>query len=118
VDFNVSGPPGAFDLFVYGADTFALPASAPHEKAGRDFLEVVASREGQVAFNQYKGATPMREDVLDQLDEPGRRNLQDLVDAKVRIPGHANAAWDAGIEQFKMDSDEAALLKVYLNAAP
>lgn len=118
IDFGVSGPPGASDLFVYGADTFALPSTAPHTQLGKDFLEVVASKEGQVEFNQYKGATPMRKDVRDDLDEPGQVNLDDLVNAEVRIPGHANAVWDAGIEAFKIDLKEADLLEVYMTAAP
>ena len=118
IDFGVSGPPGASDLFIYGADTFALPSSAPHEKLGKEFLTVVASKEGQIEFNLNKGATPMRKDVADQLDEPGQVNLNDLVNAAVRMPGHANDAWDAGIDKFKVDFDEAKLLEVYMTAAP
>lgn len=117
-DFGVSGPPGAFDLFVYGADTFTLPSTAPHEALGKDFLEVVASKDGQVNFNKHKGATPMRSDVRDSLDAPGQKNLDDLVNASVRMPGHANADWDAGIEAFAKDGDQDALLQVYLTATP
>jgi glucose/mannose transport system substrate-binding protein len=117
-DFGVSGPPGAFDLFIYGADTFALPTAAPHAVLGKDFLEVVASKKGQVEFNKRKGATPMRFDVRAQLDEPGQVNLDDLVNAKVRMPGHANSTWDDGIGAFALDGDKDALLQVYMTAAP
>ena len=117
-DFGVSGPPGASDLFIYGADAFALPSTAPHQTLGKDFLEVVASRDGQVNFNRHKGATPMRTDVRDKLDASGQANLDDLVNAAVRMPGHANATWDDGIAAFALDGDKAALLEVYLSATP
>jgi glucose/mannose transport system substrate-binding protein len=118
VDFGVLGPPGASDLFVYGADMFFLPATAPHPDLGKDFLAVVASPEGQVAFNGFKGATPMRTDVKDQLDEPGQLSLDGLMNAKVLMPGHANSDWDAGIEAFAIDHDKAALLQVYIDTPP
>ncbi|HVY26687.1 MAG TPA: ABC transporter substrate-binding protein [Polyangiaceae bacterium] len=118
VDFGVSGPPGASDLFVYGADMFGLPSTAPHTQLGKDFLAVVASPEGQVQFNQYKGATPMRSDVADQLDDTTKLSLDNLINAKVLMPGHANAGWDMGIEAFAKDHDKDALLKVYTETAP
>jgi glucose/mannose transport system substrate-binding protein len=117
-DFGVSGPPGASDLFIYGADTFALPTKAPHPTLGKEFLNVVGSPEGQINFNAHKGATPMRFDVRSKLDAPGQANLDDLVDAKVLMSGHANQAWDDGIAAFAVDGDKAALLQVYLTAAP
>jgi glucose/mannose transport system substrate-binding protein len=118
VDFGVSGPPGASDLFVYGADMFGLPAHAPHPATARGFLEVVASKEGQVAFNRRKGSTPMRTDVRDQLDEPGQLALDNLMNAKVLMKGHANSEWDAAIDAYSKDGDADALLDVYLTAVP
>jgi len=118
VDFGVLGPPGASDLFVYGADMFFLPATGPHQELGKNFLGVVASPEGQVAFNKWKGATPMRTDVRDQLDAAGQLSLDGLINAKVLMPGHANDTWDKGIETFGKDHDKAALLKVYTDTAP
>jgi glucose/mannose transport system substrate-binding protein len=118
VDFGVLGPPGASDLFVYGADMFFLPATAPHPQLGKDFLAVVASQAGQVAFNGYKGATPMRTDVRDELDEPGKLSLDGLMGAKVLMPGHANDGWDMGIEAFAKDHDREALLQVYIDTPP
>jgi glucose/mannose transport system substrate-binding protein len=118
VDFGVLGPPGASDLFVYGADMFFLPKTAPHPDLGKNFLGVVASPDGQVNFNKYKGATPMREDVKDQLDAAGQLSLDGLINAKVLMPGHANDGWDKGIEAFAMDHDKAALLQVYTDTPP
>ena len=118
VDFGLSGPPGANDLFVYGADVIALSAGAPHPELADKFLAVVASKEGQVAFNHYKGATPMRTDVRDQLDDIGKASLDALSNAKVLSPSHANSTWDDAIGVFAMDGDQAKLLNVYLTTAP
>jgi glucose/mannose transport system substrate-binding protein len=118
VDFGVSGPPGAQDLFVYGADTFALPTLAPHKDLAHDFLTVVASKEGQVAFNRQKGSTPMRMDVRELLDEPGRQNLDDLINAKVLLPGIDNSQWDAAMTAFMASGDKAALLQSLLTITP
>ncbi len=118
VDFGLSGPPGANDLFVFGADVFALPSTAPEPSASAAFLSVVASADGQVAFNHYKGATPMRTDVRDQLDDLGKASMDALLNAKVLSPSHANSTWDDGIAAFVKDDDEAALLQVYLTTPP
>jgi glucose/mannose transport system substrate-binding protein len=118
VDFGVSGPPGAADLFVYGADTFALPTSAPNLANARNFLAVVASADGQVAFNMQKGSTPMRTDVRARLDEPGKVSLDNLQNAKVRVPGHDSAAWDTAIETFLTDGNKDALVQALLDTRP
>jgi hypothetical protein len=34
------------------------------------------------------------------------------------MPGHANDAWDKGIEAFAKDHDKAALLQVYIDTPP
>jgi glucose/mannose transport system substrate-binding protein len=118
VDFGVSGPPGASDLFVYGADTFALPTFAPHPSDAHDFLTIVASKEAQVAFNRQKGSTPMRTDVRDLLDPPGRQNLDDLVNANVRLPGIDSAQWDAAMAAYVASGDKDALLQSLLTISP
>jgi len=118
VDFGVSGPPGASDVFVYGADTFALPTMAPHPQLAHDFLQVVASPAAQVAFNLKKGSTPMRTDVRAMLDGPGQRNLDDLVNATVRLPGFDNAMMDTAMTNYVNTGDAAALLKALQTIEP
>jgi glucose/mannose transport system substrate-binding protein len=118
VDFGVSGPPGASDLFVYGVDTFALPETAPHPDAAKHFLTVVGSKEGQVAFNKQKGSTPMRSDVRDMLDPAGQAALDDLVNAKVRIPGFDTSAVDDAMTKYVMDGDKAELLTALQAVTP
>jgi glucose/mannose transport system substrate-binding protein len=117
-DFGVSGPPGAFDLFIYGADMFGLPTQAPHPQNAMDFLKVVASKEGQVAFNLQKGSTPMRTDVAAELDEPGQVALDNLINAEVLMKGHPNAEWDEAFNAYSEDGDADALLDVYITAKP
>jgi glucose/mannose transport system substrate-binding protein len=118
VDFGVSGPPGASDVFVYGADTFALPMGGPHPELAHDFLTVVASADAQVAFNRQKGSTPMRIDVRDRLDGPGQQNLDDLVFAKVRLPGFDNAMMDTAMTEFVNTGDAQALMQSLLTIPP
>lgn len=118
VDFGVSGPPGASNLFVYGADMFAWPETVPHPNNAHDFLTLVASKEAQIAFNRNKGATPMRQDARDGLDEPGKQAMDDLVNAKVLMKGTPVKAWDDAIAAYVEDGDKAALLDVYLTTAP
>jgi glucose/mannose transport system substrate-binding protein len=118
VDFGVSGPPGASDVFVYGADTFALTNGAPHPELAHDFLTVVASKDAQVAFNRQKGSTPMRTDVRDLLDGPGQQNLDDLVNAKERLPGFDNAMMDTAMTAYVNTGDAAALLQSLQTIAP
>jgi glucose/mannose transport system substrate-binding protein len=118
VDFAVMGPPGASDLFVYGVDTFALPETAPHPDSAKHFLTVVGSKEAQVAFNKEKGSTPMRTDVRDLLDAAGKQTLDDLVNAKVRIPGFDTAAVDNAMTQYLMDGSKANLLTALQAVTP
>jgi glucose/mannose transport system substrate-binding protein len=118
VDFGLAGPPGANDLFVFGADVFGLPSTAPDATVADAFLTVVASADGQVAFNRYKGATPMRSDVRDRLDDLGKTSMDALLNAKVLSPSHANSAWDDAIGAFASDGDKAKMLAVYVTTAP
>ncbi len=118
IDFGVSGPPGASDLFIYGADMFAWPESVPHPTNAHDFLTLVASKEAQIAFNRFKGATPMRKDARDGLDQPGKQAMDDLVNAKVLMKGTPVPAWDDAITAYIDDGDKDALLDAYLTSAP
>jgi glucose/mannose transport system substrate-binding protein len=118
VDFGVSGPPGASDLFIYGVDTFALPKTAPHPERAREFLAVVGSKDGQVNFNKMKGSTPMRTDVRDRLDSASQQSLDDLANAKVRLPGIDNGMWDTAMGAYVTSGDKAALLATMLTITP
>lgn len=118
VDFGQIGGPGSADLFWYGVDVFGLPEHAPHPTDAHDFLAVVASKEGQVAFNRLKGSTPMRTDVRADLDPLGQATLDDLVNAKVRVPVFNRGEWDDACLQFSKDGDKEALYQAFVVHKP
>lgn len=118
-DFGVVAAPGAADLFLYGVDTFAIPTGAKNPAGARDFLAIVASPEGQVAFNTLKGSSPIREDVpLDELDPLGRATLQDLSDATFRMLVATPLAWDDALSAFATDRDADALFQAFTDNPP
>jgi glucose/mannose transport system substrate-binding protein len=49
--------------FIFVSVTFALPNGAPDTDAAKEFLETVGSTQGQLVFNQKKGALPARRDA-------------------------------------------------------
>jgi len=108
VDFGQTGAPGASDLFWYGVDVLGIPANAPHPTAAMDFLTVASSAAGQAAFARSKGSSPARTDVGDQLDVLGKATLEDLVNANVRLPVVAPAAWDTALGAFSASPCQAA----------
>lgn len=60
--FPVPGTDGVFDFL---ADSFTMPYSSPNEEGTTAWLETIASKEGQQAFNLAKGSIPARTDVDD-----------------------------------------------------
>ena len=122
VDFGQTGAPGAADLFFYGIDGLGMPSNAPHPTAAQNFMTVAASAAGQVAFAKSKGSSPGRIDVGDQLDVLGKATLDDLVNAKVRLPVIGLDAWDKGLAEFSsspcLAADQATLYQVYVDNPP
>jgi glucose/mannose transport system substrate-binding protein len=118
IDFGQTGGPGASDLFWYEIDAFAAPLLAAHTDEAHDFLSVVLSKEAQVAFSRLKGSTPIRTDVLDQLDRLGQATMLDLVGSKRRMPVVANSDWDQALHAFATDLDEEALYQAYVDNPP
>ena len=117
--FGVVGTPGAADLFLYGVDVLALLDGAKSPEAAQDFLRVVASKEGQVAFNKIKGSTPIRLDVdSDDLDVVAQATLKSLRDAKLRMLTRSKATWDAALEAFAASRDVDALIAAYRDNPP
>ncbi len=118
VDFGLLGGPGAPEVFLFEADVFGLPEHAPHPADGHDFLSVVASKEGQIAFSRLKGSTPIRSDVREGLDSLGKATLDDFMGAKARLPALDKPVWADGCLKFSMDGDKDALFQVYVNTPP
>jgi len=122
VDFGQTGAPGASDLFFYGVDGLGMPENAPHPAAALDFMNVAASAAGQAAFARSKGSSPARIDVGNQLDVLGKATLDDLINAKVRLPVVGSNAWDQALGEFSSspcaDADREALYQVYVDNPP
>lgn len=61
--------PGTEDVFVMNSDTFSLPKGAAHRSNAVKWLELIASKKGQDAFNPKKGSIPARRDSREEIEE-------------------------------------------------
>jgi len=61
-DYGTIAVPGTGDMYGLVVDAFQHPASVAHPKNSDRWLEVVASKEGQDAFNPLKGSISARTD--------------------------------------------------------
>lgn len=79
--------PGTQGTFVFTMDAFPLALGGRERDATIDLLRVIASPEGQLAFNVVKGSIPTRYDVpSDDLDVLGQRMNDDFHTAEFLIP--------------------------------
>jgi hypothetical protein len=97
-----------------------MPVGGPNPTAARDFLEVAISIDGQVAFDQLKGATSVRLDLPAQkLDSIGRSVLASLETASVRVMStlpdfsKVHEAFLADHDRAKFVADRLALYEEY-----
>ena len=119
VDFGVVGSPGAADTFVFGTDVFGIPKGAQRLGKALDFLNTVGSIEGQVAFNTFKGSTPMRLDVpKNEFDVIGQEVLADFANAKIRMAQVGKAVWDMALADFAKTHNKAALIQTFVDNPP
>lgn len=119
VDFGVMSAPGASELFWEDVDTFSMPTGAKNEAGGYNFLETILSVDGQVAFNNLKGSTPVRTDISKtDLDVEGQKTFDQLQAATYRTAVRNQDAWDTGFQAFTMDNDKQKLLQVYIDNPP
>jgi glucose/mannose transport system substrate-binding protein len=63
LDFAEVPAPGTAGNYLFNFDDFAIPANAQNPAAAKAFLSVLASKQGQIAFNGYKGSAPIRNDL-------------------------------------------------------
>lgn len=119
VDFGVTPPPGAADLFWYGVDDFSMPVGGPNPEGAFRFLRAVGSKEGQVAFNSLKGSTPVRSDItVSDLDSEGQATFAEFKAATYKMLVVGKDAWDTAWAKFAADHDKAALMQVYADNPP
>lgn len=69
-DYGTIAVPGTGDMYGLVIDAFQHPASVAHPKNSYNWLEVVASKEGQDAFNPIKGSISARTDSNLSLYKP------------------------------------------------
>jgi glucose/mannose transport system substrate-binding protein len=117
VDFGVVNSPDASGVFVYGMDVFAVPVGAKHEAGALDWVKTIASPAGQVAFNEYKGSSPVRLNVPNKgLDPMAQSIYSAFKDATHRIPTVGlPGSWDDGFVQLAKDHDKQALLQIMID---
>jgi len=113
-DYGVVGSPGASEVFLLGVDAFAVPAEASNMDGALEFLKTVGSEEGQVAFNNIKGSTPVRMDIAESdLSEVARNTHGDLSSAEIIINAPSWDDLDDAILAFSLSGDEEALVKYF-----
>jgi glucose/mannose transport system substrate-binding protein len=117
IDFGVVASPDTNGAFIYGSDVFALPVGNKHPAAALDWLRTIASSDGQIAFNEAKGSSPVRLSLSDsELDSMAKATYGDLKGSTVRIGAVGlPSAWDDGLAQLAKDHDQAALLQVLID---
>jgi glucose/mannose transport system substrate-binding protein len=94
-DFGVVPGLGGTGYFTFNSAVFGLPLGAQHPNAGKAFLSVVGSVEGQQAFNPLKGSVPARIDAdLSLFDDMVRASAEDFkaagADTHKLLPGYAS----------------------------
>jgi glucose/mannose transport system substrate-binding protein len=107
-NFGAIPSPGTAGAFVVVTDTFGLPKGAKNPQATRAFLSVLASVDGQVAFNLRKGSIPARTGVpMDRFDAIAKKTMTDFA-ADTLVPScvHGSAASELFVTSF---NDEVAL---------
>jgi len=94
-DFGVVPGLGGTGYFTFNSAVFGLPDGAQHPNAGKAFLTVAGSKEGQEAFNPLKGSVPARTDAdLSLFDDMVRASAEDFKTAGAAthklLPGYAS----------------------------
>jgi glucose/mannose transport system substrate-binding protein len=62
-DYLYAASPGTDGVFDFLADSFSRCVGAPHVAGADAWLDVISSKEGQIAFNKTKGSIPARTDI-------------------------------------------------------
>jgi glucose/mannose transport system substrate-binding protein len=84
--------PGTKGVYVANVDAFARPARISREPLAKEWLNLVASREGQDVFNARKGSISARMDADPTVYPPYQRSaLADFKSAKSIVPASGAA---------------------------
>lgn len=104
-DYRWTTAPGTDGLYMLLSDSFGLPVNAPHRENAINFLRVVASKEGQDAFNVIKGSIPARTDADRSLYDEYLTGSMDAFASDIGVPSIQHGA--AAKQSFLVDYDIA-----------
>ncbi|APH03444.1 ABC transporter substrate-binding protein [Bacillus weihaiensis] len=93
-DFGYIATPGTDGQFMVITDTFGLPKGVDNPEGVKQFLSVLASVEGQDAFNPLKGSIPARVDSdVSKYDQYGQDTIEEFKSAELAASlAHGSAA--------------------------
>jgi glucose/mannose transport system substrate-binding protein len=99
-DFGTLLVPGTQGSYGLNVDTFLHPRGLADDAISREWLSVVASREGQDAFNPLKGSIPARRDAdISRYDPYQRAAIADLKTARFLYPSSGSSVPEAFLSQ-------------------
>lgn len=124
--FGYTPHPGTGGSFVAVVDTMVMAASAKNPAEAKKFLEAVASKDVQLAFNKEKGSVPLRTDVdvtsLSPYQQQSAKSfagdaiVQSVVHGEAMTPQFTQAMFDA-VTQFAQSKNVDAFVQALANAA-
>lgn len=118
-DVGVVAAPGTQGAFLYSVDVFAIPLHAPNPIGAKNFLRTIVQPSTQSAFNQIKGASPVRIDApLGPFDSDGRETVRELQTAEVRLQVRCGDGWEVALTNFAKTRDREALVREYVTNPP
>jgi glucose/mannose transport system substrate-binding protein len=104
-DYHWTTAPGTEGLYMLLSDSFGLPLNAPDRENAINFLRVIASVEGQDAFNIVKGSIPARTDTDRSIYDEYLTGSIEAFEADEGVPSIQHGA--AAKQSFLIDYDIA-----------
>jgi glucose/mannose transport system substrate-binding protein len=104
-DYHWTTAPGTEGMYIMLSDSFGLPLNAPDRENAINFLRVVASKEGQEAFNVIKGSIPARTDADRSVFDDYLTGSMDAFKEDIVVPSIQHGA--AAKQSFVVDYDIA-----------
>lgn len=124
--FGYTNHPGTDGTFIAVVDTMVMAKNAKNPTQAEKFLEAVASKEVQIAFNKEKGSVPLRTDVdvssLSAYQQQAAKSfasdaiVQSVVHGEAMNPQFGQALFDA-VTQFTQSKDVNGFTQALANAA-
>lgn len=101
VDFSTNFAPGTQGLFTYALDVISVLGSTPNLRGALNFVDTVASLEGQTEYQKFGRQVPPRTDVDPNLFSSERRVvIEGMRQAKRRLPVNPSLIWESAIGVF------------------